>query len=65
MTPLLTRKGDLKKLEVGKLFCVLMVRHSKNKSRAQEVSQRLRDNRELQHFLQNTQDVSPSPGGSD
>ncbi|CAG13137.1 unnamed protein product [Tetraodon nigroviridis] len=33
-------------------------RHSKNKSRAQEVSQRLRDNRDLQHFLQNTQDLT-------
>lgn len=45
-------------VEVVKVFSVLMVRHSKNKSRAQEVSQRLRDNRDLQHFLQNTQDVS-------
>ncbi|TNM95775.1 hypothetical protein fugu_016858 [Takifugu bimaculatus] len=33
-------------------------RHSKNKSRAQEVSQKLRDNRDLQHFLQNTQDLT-------
>lgn len=47
------------------MFSVLMVRHSKNQSRAQEVSQRLRDNRDLQHFLQNTQDVSSSAGGSD
>ncbi|XP_034531254.1 spectrin beta chain, erythrocytic [Notolabrus celidotus] len=33
-------------------------RHSKNKSRAQEVSEKLRDNRDLQQFLQNTQDLT-------
>lgn len=48
-------------VEVDKVFSVLMVRHSKNNSRALEVSQRLRDNRDLQHFLQNTQDVSSLP----
>lgn len=48
-------------VEVVKVFSLLMVRHCKNKNRAQEVSQRLRDNRDLQHFLQNTQDVSSSP----
>lgn len=36
----------------------LTFRHDKNKRRAQEVSEKLRDNRDLQHFLQNTQDVS-------
>ncbi|XP_014842350.1 PREDICTED: spectrin beta chain, erythrocytic-like isoform X1 [Poecilia mexicana] len=33
-------------------------RHSKNKRRAVEVSEKLRDNRDLQHFLQNTQDLT-------
>ncbi|XP_044023113.1 spectrin beta chain, erythrocytic isoform X1 [Siniperca chuatsi] len=33
-------------------------RHNKNKRRAQEVSEKLRDNRDLQHFLQNTQDLT-------
>uniref|UniRef100_A0A3B3X0I2 Spectrin beta chain n=1 Tax=Poecilia mexicana TaxID=48701 RepID=A0A3B3X0I2_9TELE len=32
--------------------------HSKNKRRAVEVSEKLRDNRDLQHFLQNTQDLT-------
>lgn len=48
----------LKKLLVDKVFSVLMVRRSQNQSRAQDMSQRLRDNRDLQEFLQNTQDVS-------
>lgn len=40
-------------------FCVFFYfRHDKNKRRAEEVSEKLRDNRDLQHFLQNTQDVS-------
>ncbi|XP_051941422.1 spectrin beta chain, erythrocytic isoform X2 [Hippocampus zosterae] len=33
-------------------------RHDKNLARAQEVSEKLRDNRDLQHFLQNTQDLT-------
>ncbi|KAG7237995.1 hypothetical protein INR49_031349 [Caranx melampygus] len=33
-------------------------RHNKNQRRAQEVSEKLRDNRDLQHFLQNTQDLT-------
>ncbi|KAK2826521.1 hypothetical protein Q5P01_020735 [Channa striata] len=33
-------------------------RHEKNKKRAREVSEKLRDNRDLQHFLQNTQDLT-------
>ncbi|KAL3049568.1 hypothetical protein OYC64_008924 [Pagothenia borchgrevinki] len=33
-------------------------RHNKNKRRAQEVSEKLKDNRDLQHFLQNTQDLT-------
>ncbi|XP_011488466.2 spectrin beta chain, erythrocytic isoform X2 [Oryzias latipes] len=33
-------------------------RHNKNKERAKEVSEKLRDNRDLQHFLQNTQDLT-------
>ncbi|XP_042292856.1 spectrin beta chain, erythrocytic isoform X1 [Thunnus maccoyii] len=33
-------------------------RHDKNKRRAQEVSEKLSDNRDLQHFLQNTQDLT-------
>ncbi|XP_077395251.1 spectrin beta chain, erythrocytic isoform X2 [Festucalex cinctus] len=33
-------------------------RQNKNKARAQEVSQQLQDNRDLQHFLQNTQDLT-------
>ncbi|XP_037652637.1 spectrin beta chain, erythrocytic isoform X2 [Sebastes umbrosus] len=33
-------------------------RQNKNKRRAQEVSEKLRDNRDLQHFLQNTQDLT-------
>lgn len=36
----------------------LLFRSKKNKLRAEEVSGKLRDNRDLQHFLQNTQDVS-------
>lgn len=40
-------------------LCVFFYfRHDKNKRRAEEVSEKLRDNRDLQHFLQNTQDVS-------
>ncbi len=33
-------------------------RYNKNRGKAKEVSGKLKDNRELQHFLQNTQDVS-------
>uniref|UniRef100_A0A673CRK1 Spectrin beta chain n=1 Tax=Sphaeramia orbicularis TaxID=375764 RepID=A0A673CRK1_9TELE len=33
-------------------------RHDKNKRRAQEVSGKLKDNRDLQQFLQNTQDLT-------
>ncbi|XP_054653191.1 spectrin beta chain, erythrocytic isoform X2 [Dunckerocampus dactyliophorus] len=33
-------------------------RQKKNRARAQEVSETLRDNRDLQHFLQNTQDLT-------
>lgn len=33
-------------------------RYNKNQDKAKEVSGKLKDNRELQHFLQNTQDVS-------
>ncbi|TRY55293.1 hypothetical protein DNTS_013453, partial [Danionella cerebrum] len=33
-------------------------RHKKNQDKAKEVSGKLRDNRELQHFLQNTQDLT-------
>lgn len=33
-------------------------RYNKNKDKANEVSGKLKENRELQHFLQNTQDVS-------
>ncbi|XP_061600290.1 spectrin beta chain, erythrocytic isoform X2 [Cololabis saira] len=33
-------------------------RHNKNKRRAEEVSEKLRDNCDLQHFLQNTQDLT-------
>ncbi|KAK0133782.1 Spectrin beta chain, non-erythrocytic 1 [Merluccius polli] len=33
-------------------------RHDNNKERAQVVSQKLKDNRDLQHFLQNTQDLT-------
>uniref|UniRef100_A0A3B5KYR0 Spectrin beta chain n=1 Tax=Xiphophorus couchianus TaxID=32473 RepID=A0A3B5KYR0_9TELE len=33
-------------------------RQSKNKRRAVDVSEKLRDNRDLQHFLQNTQDLT-------
>ncbi|XP_040916505.1 spectrin beta chain, erythrocytic [Toxotes jaculatrix] len=33
-------------------------RRDKNKRRAQEVSEKLTDNRDLQHFLQNTQDLT-------
>uniref|UniRef100_A0A7N6B4Q7 Spectrin beta chain n=1 Tax=Anabas testudineus TaxID=64144 RepID=A0A7N6B4Q7_ANATE len=32
--------------------------HDKNKRRAQDVHEKLRDNRDLQHFLQNTQDLT-------
>ena len=35
-----------------------IVRHNANQRRATEVSGKLKDNRDLQHFLQNTQDVS-------
>ncbi|KAM4540523.1 spectrin beta chain, erythrocytic isoform 2-T2 [Fundulus diaphanus] len=33
-------------------------RHNKNKRRAVEVSEKLKDNRDLQHFLQNSQDLN-------
>ncbi|XP_069392305.1 spectrin beta chain, erythrocytic isoform X2 [Paralichthys olivaceus] len=33
-------------------------RHDKNNSRAREVSEKLTDNRDLRHFLQNTQDLT-------
>lgn len=39
-------------------LCVYVFRHNKNRDKAKEVSGKLKDNRELQHFLQNTQDVS-------
>lgn len=39
-------------------FLFLTFRHDKNKRRAVEVSEKLYDNRDLQRFLQNTQDVS-------
>lgn len=45
-------------------FVFLTRRRDKNKRRAAEVSQKLHDNRDLQHFLQNTQDVSSPPGHS-
>lgn len=45
-------------------FVFLTRRRDKNKRRAAEVSQKLCDNRDLQHFLQNTQDVSSPPGHS-
>lgn len=50
---------SLKSASLLRLFCE-SCRRDKNKRRAQEVSQQLRDNRDLQHFLQNTQDVSSS-----
>ncbi|XP_062253593.1 spectrin beta chain, erythrocytic isoform X2 [Platichthys flesus] len=36
----------------------ILDRRDKNKGRAQEVSEKLRDNRDLRHFLQNTQDLT-------
>lgn len=49
--------GEKVHFNVAVLLCFLF-RHNKNKERAKEVSEKLRDNRDLQHFLQNTQDVS-------
>lgn len=40
----------------------LPCRHQKNKQKAQEVSVLLKDNLELQHFLQNCQEVRPVGG---
>lgn len=56
-------RGGQVRSGTGSPSWVPIFRHSRNRSRAQEVSQRLRDNRDLQRFLQNTQDVSSSPPG--
>ncbi|KAM3871043.1 spectrin beta chain, erythrocytic [Diretmus argenteus] len=55
------RLVDSKNLYAGKVqdkMDSIRDRHNANKRRAQEVSEKLRDNRDLQHFLQNTQDLT-------
>ncbi|XP_029900365.1 spectrin beta chain, erythrocytic isoform X1 [Myripristis murdjan] len=55
------RLVDSKNLYSGKVqekMDSIRDRHNTNKRRAQEVSEKLRDNRDLQHFLQNTQDLT-------
>uniref|UniRef100_A0A669EGN5 Spectrin beta chain n=1 Tax=Oreochromis niloticus TaxID=8128 RepID=A0A669EGN5_ORENI len=55
------RLVDSKNLYSGKVqekMGSIQERHDKNKRRAEEVSEKLRDNRDLQHFLQNTQDLT-------
>uniref|UniRef100_UPI003AABFA06 spectrin beta chain, erythrocytic isoform X2 n=1 Tax=Centroberyx gerrardi TaxID=166262 RepID=UPI003AABFA06 len=55
------RLVDSKNLYSGKVqdkMDAIRDRHDTNRRRAQEVSEKLRDNRDLQHFLQNTQDLT-------
>ncbi|XP_071381499.1 LOW QUALITY PROTEIN: spectrin beta chain, erythrocytic [Centroberyx affinis] len=55
------RLVDSKNLYSGKVqdkMDSIRDRHDTNRRRAQEVSEKLRDNRDLQHFLQNTQDLT-------
>ncbi|KAM6912333.1 spectrin beta chain, erythrocytic [Xenentodon cancila] len=55
------RLVDRNNLYAGKLqdkMDSIRDRHNKNKRRAEEVSEKLRDNRDVQHFLQNTQDLT-------
>uniref|UniRef100_A0A671YVH8 Spectrin beta chain n=1 Tax=Sparus aurata TaxID=8175 RepID=A0A671YVH8_SPAAU len=55
------RLVDGKNLYAGKVqdkMDSIRERNDKNKRRAREVSEKLRDNRDLQHFLQNTQDLT-------
>ncbi|KAM4625037.1 spectrin beta chain, erythrocytic [Polymixia lowei] len=55
------RLVDSKNLYSGKVqekMDSIRDRHNTNKRRAKEVSEKLKDNRDLQHFLQNTQDLT-------
>uniref|UniRef100_A0A671MBG0 Spectrin beta chain n=1 Tax=Sinocyclocheilus anshuiensis TaxID=1608454 RepID=A0A671MBG0_9TELE len=54
----LVDSGNLYSERVKDKICSIEDRYNKNRDKAKEVSGKLKDNRELQHFLQNTQDVS-------
>uniref|UniRef100_A0A672SY81 Spectrin beta chain n=1 Tax=Sinocyclocheilus grahami TaxID=75366 RepID=A0A672SY81_SINGR len=54
----LVDSGNLYSERVKDKMCSIEDRDNKNRDKAKEVSGKLKDNRELQHFLQNTQDVS-------
>uniref|UniRef100_A0A671Q5W0 Spectrin beta chain n=1 Tax=Sinocyclocheilus anshuiensis TaxID=1608454 RepID=A0A671Q5W0_9TELE len=54
----LVDSGNLYSERVNDKMGSIEDRYNKNRDKAKEVSGKLKDNRELQHFLQNTQDVS-------
>uniref|UniRef100_A0A673I2F7 Spectrin beta chain n=1 Tax=Sinocyclocheilus rhinocerous TaxID=307959 RepID=A0A673I2F7_9TELE len=54
----LVDSGNLYSERVKDKMCSIENRYNKNRDKAKEVSGKLKDNRELQHFLQNTHDVS-------
>uniref|UniRef100_A0A672T265 Spectrin beta chain n=1 Tax=Sinocyclocheilus grahami TaxID=75366 RepID=A0A672T265_SINGR len=54
----LVDSGNLYSERVNDKMGSIEDRNNRNRDKAKEVSGKLKDNRELQHFLQNTQDVS-------
>ncbi|XP_026860660.2 spectrin beta chain, erythrocytic isoform X2 [Electrophorus electricus] len=54
----LVDSGNLYSVKVKDKMNIIEDRYKKNRDKAKEVSDKLRDNRELQHFLQNTQDLT-------
>ncbi|XP_016124413.1 spectrin beta chain, erythrocytic-like isoform X1 [Sinocyclocheilus grahami] len=54
----LVDSGNLYSERVKDKMCSIEDRDNKNRDKAKEVSGKLKDNRELQHFLQNTQDLT-------
>uniref|UniRef100_A0A671MD44 Spectrin beta chain n=1 Tax=Sinocyclocheilus anshuiensis TaxID=1608454 RepID=A0A671MD44_9TELE len=54
----LVDSGNLYSERVKDKICSIEDRYNKNRDKAKEVSGKLKDNRELQHFLQNTQDLT-------
>uniref|UniRef100_A0AAR2JQ71 Spectrin beta chain n=1 Tax=Pygocentrus nattereri TaxID=42514 RepID=A0AAR2JQ71_PYGNA len=54
----LVNSGNLYSAKVQDKMNSIQDRHEKNQDKAKEVSGKLKDNRDLQHFLQNTQDLT-------
>ncbi|XP_016396448.1 spectrin beta chain, erythrocytic-like isoform X2 [Sinocyclocheilus rhinocerous] len=54
----LVDSGNLYSERVKDKMCSIENRYNKNRDKAKEVSGKLKDNRELQHFLQNTHDLT-------